>query len=189
MVARLLPGPFTVDEYYRMGELGVIGRGDRVELINGQVVQMSPIGPRHAECVCVLTNLFVTAVQDVARVRVQSPIRLGKRHEPEPDIALLVRRPGGYGKAHPGPADVFLLIEVADSSLEYDREVKLPLYAGAGVPEAWLVNLPADTVEVHREPGPDGYASVRVARWGETVQPLLLAGVALSVEEVLGPTA
>ncbi|HWP38558.1 MAG TPA: Uma2 family endonuclease [Gemmatimonadales bacterium] len=187
MVARLLPGPFTVEEYYRLGELGILGEDDRVELINGQVVQMTPIGPAHSGGVIFLADRISHLVGTAALVSSQNPLRLGERDEPQPDLALLVRRPGGYRQAHPGPADVLLVIEVADSSLEYDREVKLPLYARAGIPEAWLVNLPADHVELHREPRPEGYASVRIARRGETVQSLVLEGVALSVEEILGP--
>jgi Uma2 family endonuclease len=187
MVARLLPGPFTVDEYYRLGELGILGEDDRVELIDGQVVQVSPIKPAHAGCVCALRELLAAAVETCFLVRVQNPVRLGERTEPQPDLAVVHRRPDGYRKVHPLPGDVLLVIEVSDTTVEYDRDVKLPVYARAGIREAWLVNLPADRVEAHRDPGPGGYANVRIARRVETVRPVLLESVTLSVEEILGP--
>ena len=173
-------------EYYRLGELGVLGEDDRVELINGQIVQMTPIGTAHSGCVGALTDLLGRAVGKRALVWVQNPLRVGDRAEPQPDLVVLRRQPGGYRKAHPRPGDTLLVIEVADTSLEYDRDVKIPLYARAGVPEAWLVDLQGDCIEVYREPGAGGYAEVRIARRGEALQPLLLDPVLLKVEDILG---
>ena len=181
-----LKGPYTVDEYYRLGEIGILGPDDRVELINGQIVRMTPIGTAHAGCVGALTALLSPAVGKTALVWVQNPIHVGKRAEPQPDLAVLRCQPGSYRKAHPRPPDILLVIEVGDTSVEYDRDVKLPLYAKAGIQEAWLVNLPADGIEVGRKPGRDGYAHVRIARRGETIRPLLLDGVTLQVDDILG---
>src|SRR6184192_4545534 len=132
---------FSVDEYDRMGRAGVFHEDDRMELLDGQIVEMSPIGPGHAGCVRALTSLLTRLVAGRALVSVQNPVRLGEHSEPQPDVALLVPRADAYRTAHPQPKDVLLVIEVADASLEHDRDVKVPLYAAAGVPEVWLVNL------------------------------------------------
>lgn len=150
----------TRRDYYRLGEAGILGEGDRVELLEGQLVDMSPIGPRHAIVTDNLIELLVTAFAGRARVRCQEPVVLDDGSEPQPDFAL-VRRPwSGYPNEHPGPADIFLLIEVSDSSLDFDRTVKLELYARAGIPEVWIVDLTTDGVLVHRHPTGTGYRSV-----------------------------
>jgi len=177
---------FTVDEYHRMGEAGIFHEDDRVELLDGQIVEMTPIGPGHAGCVDTCNRLLSSLVGGGAIIRVQSPIRLGDTSEPQPDLTLLTVRADMYRRAHPTPRDVLLVIEVADTSLEYDRDVKLRAYARSGIREAWLVNLPADGIEIHRQPGPNGYADVRTARRGETIEPLLLPGVILGVDDILG---
>lgn len=177
---------FTVDEYHRMGEAGVFHEADRVELIHGQVVQMTPIGPGHSGCVGALTMRLTRRVGDAALVWVQNPLDLGAYDEPQPDLALLRPQPGEYRKAHPRATDVLLVIEVADTSLGYDRQTKLPMYAAAGVPEAWLVALPAETIEVCTDPGPDGYRVTRRVHRGETLHPTLLPGVEMSADEILG---
>ena len=177
---------FTVDEYHRMGEAGVFREDDRVELIDGQVVEMTPIGPRHAVCVDRLNSRLSRLVGDGAIVRVQSPVVLGQRAEPEPDVTLLRPPFEQYQEAHPGPAEIMLVIEVADTSVEHDRSIKIPLYARAGVPEVWLVNLPADRIEVYRDPAGGSYAEVTSVSGGETLTPLLLPDAGLSVADVLG---
>src|ERR1700751_3466297 len=129
----------TVEEYHRLGEVGILGNEDRVELLDGQLVDMSPIGPRHALAVDALNELLLMAVAGRAGVRVQNPIELDGRTELHPDVAV-VRRPWrGHPNAHPRPGDIFLLIEVADTSLETDRGAKLELYANAGIQEFWIV--------------------------------------------------
>jgi len=187
MSTRLLKGPFTVEDYHRLAEAGILGDDDRVELLDGQVVEMTPIGPDHAGCVDALIRLLSPLAGTAAIVRVQNPIVLGQRWEPQPDVTLLRPRPDGYRRTHPGPEDVLLVIEVADASLPTDREVKLPRYAAAGIPEAWLVDLAGDVIEVHRQPGAEGYREVRVLGRGETLAALRVPAGVLSVDEVLGP--
>jgi len=147
----------TLEDYHRLGQAGILGEDDRIELLDGQLVDMSPIGPRHALAVDALTRLLVMAVAGRATVRVQNPIELDATTEPQPDIAL-VRQPWrGYPEAHPQPADVFLLVEVADSSLELDRGAKLELYARAGIREFWIVDVTTNSVLLHRRPHGDRY--------------------------------
>ncbi len=177
---------FTVDEYHRMAEAGIFHEDDRVELIDGQVVEMKPIEPRHAVCVDRLNGRLSRLVGDSAIVRVQSPVVLGQLAEPEPDVTLLRPPFERYQEVHPGPAEIMLVIEVADTSVEHDRSVKIPLYARAGVPEAWLVDLPADRIEVYRDPAGSSYAEVTSVSRGETLTPLLLPDARLSVADVLG---
>src|SRR6266498_3300178 len=167
MSVRLLKGPFTVDDYHRLAELGILGEDDRVELLDGQIVEMTPIGPDHAGCVDALNRLLSRLVGDTGIVRVQNPLVLSSEWEPQPDLVVLRPRADGYRKAHPGPEDVLLVIEVADTSLESDREVKLPRYAVAGIPEVWLVALANDRIEVYRQPAPDGYREVRTLSRGD----------------------
>jgi Uma2 family endonuclease len=177
---------FTVDEYHRMGQVGILGEDDRVELLDGQIVEMTPIGPEHSGCVGALTGLLARQVGHRGVIWVQNPVNLGERSEPQPDVAVLAPRADAYRTAHPQPADILLVIEVAETSLEHDRDVKVPLYAAARVPEVWLVNLPGDVVAVYRDPGPQGYATVRTGRRGDILTPLRLADVTLRVDEILG---
>jgi Uma2 family endonuclease len=160
-----------------MGEVGILGERDRVELIEGELVAMSPIGSYHQGTVNRLNHSLVRATGERAVVSVQGPVRLDDLTEPEPDFALLMPRPDFYRDAHPGPSDVLLLIEVADTSLNYDRAVKRALYARHGIAEIWIIDLNAGEVEVCRQPGSDGYAAVtRVGRDG-VLEPEMLPGV------------
>ena len=177
---------FNVHEYHRMAEAGILSEDDRVELIEGEIVKMSPIGSRHAACVGRLNRLLQRLVGLDAIVRVQDPIRLDVYSEPEPDVALVNPREDFYSGEHPGPGDVLLLIEVADTSVERDLEVKLPLYARAGISETWLVKLPADTVEIHSRPDGGEYReTVRVKR-GETVTSRTIPSLELAANDILG---
>lgn len=151
----------TVAAYYRMAETGVIGRSARVELIQGEVVDMAPIGTRHASAVRLLNSLLSAAAQDRAVVAVQDPLHLDDQSEPQPDLMLLRPQAHGYRQAHPTAADVLLLIEVSDTSVRYDREIKLPLYAQAGVPEVWIVDLDAGLLRCHRAPVGDEYTHMQ----------------------------
>jgi len=177
---------FTTQEYEQIAAAGVFAEDDRVELLEGEIVELSPLGPQHSACVDRLNRLLQRRVGDEAIVRVQSPVRLGQHSEPQPDVALLQPRPDFYADGHPEPEDVLLLIEVADSSLSYDRELKLPLYARAGVAEVWLVGLLPQTIEVFRAPSESGYGERREARRGESVAALNAPSVVLSVAEILG---
>jgi len=175
---------FTVEEYYRMAETGVLGRDDRVELIDGEIVVMTPIGSAHAACVVGLTEFFAPRLGKRAHVRIQLPLRLNDLSEPEPDVALVRWSPTRYAAAHPGPAEALLVVEVADSSLDYDRTTKLGMYAGAGIPEYWVVSLPDRRLELYGSPAPDGYREVRHAGAGEQVAALALPDLLLDVSDI-----
>jgi Uma2 family endonuclease len=180
---------FTVEEYHKMGEAGIFSEDDRVELVGGEIVEMAPIGDRHVECVIRLTRLLnrwtildaPPGLRDTL-VSVQNPLRLDGIAEPQPDLALLKDRGGKTGV--PDAEDVIFVVEVADTSLEYDRTVKLPLYARAGIPEAWLVDLRHDTVEVHTDPGARGYGAVIRAGRGESV-PSSVVRLQILTDEIL----
>lgn len=176
---------FTVDEYHRMAEAGILREDDRVELLDGEIVEMTPIGPAHAGQVNRLTRIFTGRLGDRAVVSVQNPIVLGTHWEPEPDVVLLRPRADYYRSAHPRPDDVLLVVEVAETSLARDREVKLRAYAAAGVPELWIVDLAGSGLEVCRDPAGDEYRDVRRLKRGR-VAPLAMSDVELSVEELIG---
>jgi Uma2 family endonuclease len=178
--------PLTVADYHRMGEVGILTERDRVELIEGELIAMSPIGSEHAGAVNALTRRLVQVVGERGIVAVQNPVRLDDLSEPQPDFAVLKPRPDDYRKATPCPEEVLLIIEVADSSLSYDRGVKRSLYARHGIPEFWIVNLTAGEVEVCRAPSGDSYASVSHVGRAGTLEPELLPGIAIPVAVLLG---
>ena len=178
---------FTVDEFARMGEAGIFTEDDRVELIDGEILEMTPIGPPHAGLVSRLTELIVTRVAGRAHVSIQNPVRLDPHTEPQPDLVVARRRKESYTDRHPEPDDILLVIEVADSSLRYDRTEKAPRYGRAGIPETWIVDVDATAVTVHTDPGPGGYATRRVLRRGDEVAAGSLAGLGFSVDEIFGP--
>jgi len=175
---------FTVDEYHRMAEAGVLHEDHRVELLDGEVVVMSPIGDPHAACVKRLNRLLGAHVGARAIVSVQDPIRLDSHSEPQPDVALLRPRDDFYASAMARPEDTLLVIEVGDSSARFDREVKAPLYARAGIPELWLVDLTAGEVSVCRQPAATGYREVSVKRRGD-LSPEALPDLVVRIDDVL----
>jgi hypothetical protein len=175
----------TVDDYYRMAEAGILREDDRVELIEGEIIDMAPIGSTHAGTVKRLANLLMAAVGDTAIVSVQDPVRLGPRSEPQPDIALLRPRADYYTSAHPGPADVLLLVEVADASLTYDRDVKVPLYARHGVSEVWLVDLAGHRLHIHRVPVNGVYQEVLILAAPGRISPVGLPQATVDLTGVL----
>ncbi|MCH8963265.1 MAG: Uma2 family endonuclease [Bacteroidetes bacterium] len=181
------PRPFSVSEYYAMVPAGILRPDDRVELIRGQILNLRPISPRHAHRVTCLGHLLFPRVDLKAIVSVHNPVRLDTYSEPVPDLKLLVRNEI-YAERHPHPDEVLLVIEVADTTLDFDRRIKIPLYAEAGIREYWIVNLAEESLEVYRQPGPDGYAETMTLQRGDEVEILALpaAGV-FSVEEILGP--
>jgi Uma2 family endonuclease len=176
---------FSVDAYHRMGEVGILSPGERTELIDGEIIQMPPVGSPHIGAVIALTRLFQASG---AVISVQNPVRMSDQSEPEPDIALLRDRADGYrSPPPPSAADVLLIVEVADTSLRYDRETKLPLYARHGVPEVWIVDLAAGAVEVHREPKDEAYTAVTTHSRGEAVRPVLVVpDTSLAVADIVG---
>ena len=178
--------PLTVEEYHRMGEAGILSEDDRVELIEGQLVAMTPIGSDHHGTVNALNRILVNAVGDRGIVSVQGPIRLDDFSEPEPDFAVLIPRDDFYRSATARPQEVLLVVEIAHSSLRYDRNIKIPLYARRNIPEVWIVDLVGNCVEVYREAEGDTYTQViRIGPDG-TLQPLMLPGVEISAKAVLG---
>lgn len=176
---------FTVDEYHQMAQAGILDEDDRLELIDGEIVEMTPIGARHAECVDRLTDLFFHTLGNAARVRVQNPVRLDEHSEPQPDIALVHRKPGLYASGHPTPEDIFLLVEVAETSSEPDRRVKVPLYARSGIPEVWLVDLEQETITAYLDPSSDGYRTAQVFRRGESLAPSAFPDRPISINDIL----
>jgi Uma2 family endonuclease len=176
---------FSVADFYRMGEVGLIAPGERIELIDGELVKMPPIGPGHAGCVDEFADLLRARLPASVIVRTQNPIRLHDQAEPEPDIAVVVRRPGYYRAGHPTPSDVLLVIEVADSTLAYDLGIKAPLYAAAGIAEYWIVNLTGQQVIVFREPKDGQYQSEQALTAGDAVRPLAFPEVSIPTSDVL----
>ncbi len=163
-----------VTDYYRMAEAGILGEDDRCELIEGEIIDRAPIGSVHAFSVNRLSRLFSRNVNDQAIVSIHNPIRLNRQNEPQPDIALLRYREDCYRDAHPGPEDVLLIIEVADSSDRYDREIKLPLYARHCIPEVWIVDLRQRRLDIHRHPDGAAYREACTATGPDSVAPLAL---------------
>lgn len=175
---------FTVEEYHRMAEVGILKPTDRVELIRGEIVQMSPPGRRHIAFVDNLTQLLVRRLAGRAIVSVQNPVIMTDDSEPQPDLSVLRRRSTPYKDAQATGVDVLLLIEVAETSLRYDRTAKLRLYAEAGVPEYWVVDCAAETVEVHRGPGGSGYREVFLVRDAGTLTLQAFPDVMLALPEI-----
>jgi Uma2 family endonuclease len=178
---------FSVGAYDEMVARGILTSGDRVELLAGEIVEMAPIGSRHAACVRRLSELFTLALAGQATVSAQSPIALPPDSEPEPDIAILRRRSDSYAQAHPRAGDVLLLIEVSDSTISVDRAVKVPLYARAGIAEVWIVDLTSNVIEVYVNPHRGTYIENRIVQSDAILMPLALPDLKLRVHDVLLP--
>ena len=178
--------PLTVEIYIQMVEAGILNEDARVELLNGELFDMSPTGSRHAAVIDRLNFLLGRLVRPNAIVRVQSPIQLTTISLPEPDVALLRARDDFYTDAHPGPADVLLLVEVSDSSLAYDTEEKLPAYAAAGIPEVWIINLNDDCIDRHVTPTPAGYRLRERFVLDDALTSAALGDHFLQVRDILG---
>jgi Uma2 family endonuclease len=177
---------FTLDEYHRMGEAGILHEDDRVELIRGELIQMTAIGSRLAACVAFLNQRLVLRLGDRVVLWPQNPVVILPDSEPQPDIVLLKPRPDFYRTALPQAEDVLLLVEAADTSVRYDRNVKRPLYAEAGIVEHWIVNLEREVVEVHRQPQSGAYRHIERIGRGASVAPQAFSDVVLSVDDILG---
>lgn len=159
---------FTVSDYYKMAEAGILSPDDRVELIRGEILKMSPIKSQHAGVINKLVKMLIRQLDDRATVAGQNPLHISKFSEPEPDIIVARFREDEYVERHPRPEDVFLLIEVADSSLAFDRKAKTPLYAQAGIPEYWIVNLNDRQIEIFRSPAEGEYQEKQIVKHTET---------------------
>lgn len=180
-----LPAPrrFTVDEYYRMAEAGILGLDERVELLDGEIFTMAAMGSPHASRIRFIEGWFEARLAGRALKSIQLPVRLDDGSEPEPDFALLVPRDDLYESAHPGPSDVLLIIEIADTSLAYDRR-KLALYAAAGIPDVWIFDLRRRRALVHRDPQGSRYRTIENVARGGTLSPLAFPDLILPVSEI-----
>jgi len=181
-----IPLRFKVDDYYRMIELGMLTDYERAEIIEGELIRKMPIGDKHAACVERLNEFLRDELGKSVSIRNQQPIKVGDYNEPQPDLAIVRRRDDFYGNGKPTSKDCLALIEVSDSTLEYDRNKKLPLYAEAKIPEFWLVNLQNNTVEVHTEPRESVYSLIRVLRRGETIKSESVPNLEIEVGKILG---
>ena len=181
------PRKFTVAEYYRMAEGGILGPEERVQLIEGEIIVMPPIGPLHAGSLDGSTSIFYRTQDDRFYIRTQNPLRLDDGSEPEPDIALVRPRADRYTTAHPTPADTFAVIEVSNSTLEYYRNHKAHIYGRAGVAQTLVLNLPEDCIENFTEPGPQGYGRHTIHRRGDKISLVALPDLELAVEDLLPP--
>jgi Uma2 family endonuclease len=183
---QLLRKRFTVDEYHHLYNAGILTEDDRLELLRGEIYQMSPVGRRHASCVKRLNHLLQKLLANKVIIGVQDPIALNDESEPQPDISLLHWQDDFYQSQHPTPADIFLLIEVADSSAGIDQSSKLPLYAENSIVETWLVDLNQQCIAVYRDPAIDGYHNVQTFHPGHSIVLLSFPEVQLSVDKILG---
>lgn len=178
---------FTVEDYHRMGDAGILGEDDRVELIEGEIIQMSPIGDAHVGCVNFLTDFLTGRLRGRFTVSIQNPVRLEKHSEPQPDVSLLRKRNGLNGRHVPIAAETIAVFEVSDTTLKYDRDIKLPLYAAANIPEAWIIDLQGQAIERHNQPVEGSYQSIARAVRGEGLRSTVAPELTLSVDDVLGP--
>ena len=179
--------PISAEEYLRMGEAGVFAPEARLELIEGEILEMAPIGSPHAGYVRRLERLFFKSAADRASVSGQSPVVISQRSVPQPDLALLKPRPDDYIGSHPASSDVFLVAEVADTTLNFDLRVKVPLYARCGIVEAWVIDVNDRVVHVFREPGERGYRASFVANAGQAIECVALPGVVIDVGQIFAP--
>jgi Uma2 family endonuclease len=187
MVLQVKRRQFTLEQYHQMIEAGVLAEGGRVELIDGEILEMAAIGSRHSAQVNRLNRLFSNIFKaDDLLVSVQNPVELGPRSEPEPDVVLLRWQADYYESGHPQATDVYLVVEVSDSTVDYDRDVKAPLYAKSGIVEYWLVNLTTEAIEVFRHPTVNGYQSVALKGRGDSIALSTLTNLTLSVDQLLG---
>jgi Uma2 family endonuclease len=176
---------FSMNAYDEMIAHGILKSDDRVQLIAGEIVEMSPIGSRHAACVNRLTHFFIAALGDRAVVAVHNPVALPPDSEPEPNLAILKPRSDFYAAAHPRPDDVLLLVEVADSSIGFDRSIKLPIYAAAGIRETWIVDLTSDSVEQYSQPQGGKYGVAKTVRGSGVLAALAFPDVRCAVTDLL----
>jgi Uma2 family endonuclease len=179
----------SVDDYHRLGEVGILNEDSRVELVEGDLIEKAPIGGPHLTVVNRLNKLLVLAVGNLGVVSVQNPVRLSRHSEPRPDFAVLRALAEDSGASVPGPEDVLLLIEVADTTLAYDRSTKLALYSKAGIAECWIVNLQAKCIEAYCEPLADGYSKRIDFKLQDRVSPLAFPTISIAVAEVFGQPA
>ena len=184
MVLEIKRHPFSIEDYDQMIAVGILDEDDRVELIEGEIVEMAALGDKHVICVNELTYVITPTLSGDLRLSVQNTLRLG-RSKPQPDLVVFRLSPAGLPTI-PTAANTLLVMEVADSSLNYDRTKKLPLYAQAGILEAWLVDLVNRRIERHTDPSASGYRLIAIAGKGESLASTILPGLVIAVDTVLG---
>jgi Uma2 family endonuclease len=177
---------FTVTEFQRMVETGILEEGSPYELLNGEIIHMATIGSKHAAKVNRISAHLHQTVEKTYIVRIQNPIELGAFSQPEPDIAILRWQDDFYESGHPTAQDIYLLIEVSDTTLDYDRTTKLPIYAESGIAEYWIVNLPDNQIEVYRNPSGKVYQSIQTFTKDQTLTIELLPEITIAVDDILG---
>ncbi|WP_246828927.1 Uma2 family endonuclease [Synechococcus sp. PCC 7502] len=182
---QLVRHKFTVEQYHQMAANGILSQSDRLELINGEIIEISPIGMLHASCVRRIINLLAAKLGDLAIIDAQNPVKLNNSSEPQPDIALLRKHDHFYATAHPQPQDIFLLIEVADTTISTDRTIKVPLYASSGVIELWLVDLNYQIIEVYAEPIGDHYRYIKQFKAGQTIYLKSFPRIDIEVNQII----
>jgi Uma2 family endonuclease len=185
MQTHLVRKRFNVDEYYKMLDTGILREGERVELLDGDILQMSSMGARHAATVYRIDKILTRMFGDQAMVRGQLPLHVDKFSEPEPDIAVVRPRSDAYVTAHPTPDDVLLLVEIADTTLEFDCEVKIPVYAIAQIQEVWIVDLTSDRFSIYQHPSGDGYQSMVHRARGDSISPKTRPDITVQISELL----
>lgn len=178
---------FTRKEYHVMGKVGIFEHQERVELMEGEIISMSPVGSRHSSCILRMTEWFYESggLRGRAHIHSQNPVVVSDISEPEPDLMLLAYREDRYDFGKPRPQDILLLVEVADSSLSYDQNVKLPRYAEVGIPEVWIANLQDDRIESYTEPTPQGYRSTRIYNRSDTISPIAFPDFQINVTDII----
>jgi Uma2 family endonuclease len=177
---------FSVEEYHKLADAGVLHEDSRVELIEGELIKMPPIGPPHASSTEILVESFILKLARRAIVRIQDPVWLNDHTEPEPDIVIARLQPERYRKSHPRPGDILQIVEIADSTLEYDRNVKMPLYAEHGIPEAWLLDVGAKQLEIYLDPSDTAYRRCLKPPPDAIVTPTLFPDVQINLAELFG---
>jgi Uma2 family endonuclease len=186
MAAEVTKKLFTVNDYYSMAEAGIIGPDERVELVEGEIIQMSPIGHRHGVRVVRASTMFFEAFGRKAVISTQGTLRLNKRTEFEPDLVVFKPRADFYASGRAKPADVLLVVEMADSSLSSDRKIKIPLYAAAGIPEVWIQDIENDLLLVYRDPREENYATSLELQRNESVSPNAFPEIRFSIDDLFG---
>jgi Uma2 family endonuclease len=183
---QLLTKKFTVEQYHKMSEVGILTEEDRVEFIKGEIVEMSPIGLKYAATVNRLNQIFHRKLSDRVLVSIQNPIQLNNNSEPQPDVALLKSRADFYETKTPEVNDIFAIVEVADTTIIYDRNIKIPLYAEHGIAEAWLVDVNDRSLTIYRQPTPTGYQITKTLTREESLSLLAFPEVTINVSEIFG---
>ncbi len=184
-IPQRVPLRFTVDEYYKLINLGMLHDYEKAEIIDGELIRTMTVGDRHAQVVDRLNRILVRALPDEILVRIQNPLRLTDYSEPEPDV-VLADLTKYDGSRHPRPSETLVVIEVSDSTLKFDRDTKLPLYAESGIEEVWLVNLPKNLIEIHTNLSDEVYQTVKLFKLGETIKSVTIPDLEIEVDKILG---